>query len=102
MSVSRAKLEVDSREFRYWLRVIDWEEAKRKQDPIISYLKQLTAEVRRSWVKHPERVAVSQFDIKFDRTGRSSGGRQNSASIPNSNQCSKQAWLGWAGISAKE
>ena len=68
MSVQRAQHEIPSSEYMDWIAYLDGEdlESFRRQD---YYLANLTAEVRRSYVKEPMKVRMESFLLKFQRKG---------------------------------
>jgi len=66
MSVQRTQSEVTSSEYMDWIAYLDEEELNgfRREE---YYLAAIAAEVRRSYVKDPEKVEVKSFLIKFKR-----------------------------------
>ena len=71
MSVQRTQFEITSTEFLDWMVYLDEEESRfKKQD---YYLANIAAEIRRSFVKHPEKVKTESFLMQFKkkvRTGK--------------------------------
>lgn len=67
--MQRAQFEITSTEFVLWIAYLDNAEMVNvsKQD---YYLANIAAEIRRSYVKHPERVSIESFLMKFKRAGQ--------------------------------
>ena len=63
MSVQRAQFEITSSEFVEWIVFLNQEETKRtKQD---FYLASIATEVRRSYVKDPNKVSMKDLFISY-------------------------------------
>ena len=56
------------------------------------YFAQLTAEVRRSWVKEKKKVSLKEFFIKF--IGESKDSKPDAKTVEERTRVSKQFWLG--------
>ena len=66
MSVQRAQFEIPSSEFLEWIVYLDEEETNgfHRED---YYLANIAAEIRRSYVKDPEKVVMKSFLMKFKK-----------------------------------
>lgn len=65
MSVQRAQQEITSSEFLDWVVFIDEEPNMFCKEDF--YLAQIAAEIRKTIVKHPEKVSIKSFLMKFAR-----------------------------------
>jgi len=63
MSVGQTKASVSSSEYLEWIHFLDKKDTNTEK--IEHYLAALTAEVRKSYVKHPQKVRVKDFLFKF-------------------------------------
>ena len=71
-------------EFQDWLQYLEWEQNYHsKQD---YYLAQIAAEIRKTRVKHPQKVKIDHLLMKFKRKV----------------QDSKATWLSFFGLKAKK
>jgi len=100
MSVQRAKFEVTSTEFVGWVAYLDNEEMVNvsKED---YYLANIAAEMRRSYVKHPERVKIESFLMKFKNVGQVSKPKTKKSKKERTKKA-KAFWCGFLGIKNKE
>lgn len=89
MSVQRCMAETTSSEF------VDWVEFRRMNmnnpDRADYYMAQVACEVRRSVVKHPNKVKLSDFLLKF--TTKHKDEKPTQEEIQRRTQASKAAWF---------
>ena len=91
MPVQQVKQMTSSSDFMNWM--VYLEEEPNRFNALYFYLAQIAAEVRRSFVKHPDKVKTNDFIIKFTD--------KKSLNVKKAEQ-SKSTWLKWLGISRKK
>jgi len=85
MSVQRAQLEISSTEFLDWIIYLNEEINSFHREDF--YLAQIAAEIRRSWVKSPEKVGLKTFLLKFGNKSK-----PKKLSIEEKTRRSKRFW----------
>lgn len=91
MPVQQVKQMTSSSDFTNWM--VYLEEEPNKFNALYFYLAQIAAEVRRSFIKHPDKVKTNDFMIKFVD--------KKSSNVKKAKQ-SKSTWLRWLGIDRKK
>ena len=98
MSIDEVKRKTTARQFLKWQRFILQIETKsfHRED---YYAALIASEVRRSWVKYPRRVKLSQFILDFQPKGsKRKDGPQTEEEAVEHVRRSKAYWLTWAGV----
>ena len=94
MPVQQVKQMTSSSDFINWM--VYLEEEPNKFNALYFYLAQIAAEVRRSFIKHPDKVKTKNFIIKFIKIVD-----KKSSNVKKAKQ-SKSTWLRWLGIDRKK
>lgn len=87
MPIQQVKQMTSSTDYMNWMIYLNKE--PNRFNPLYSYLAQIAAEIRRSFVKSPDKVETENFIIKFvDKKSK----------IKQKAEQSKSSWLRWLGI----
>ena len=97
------QLEVPSSEFVDWVKYYQGEEDRKwdpRYNPLFQYLAQVACEIRRSYVKHPGRVRLRDFLLKFDDS--KTNHKPKPQTMEEASRESKAGFFGALGLSTPE
>jgi len=97
MPIQRVKRETTATEFVEWCTYLKQEQKKKLgREKLDYYLAQILCEIRRSYVKHPQKVKMKDFFIEFTDEEKKKPLTKEQAT-----KASKRRWFGLLGIEEK-